>query len=728
MGTTVVKNATRLFVRESKNRFDGDLIREISELITNSIDSYARLVNNGEMPEESERVVFVKLCKPQRKDKEKYTIQVIDYAEGMSCETLKSIFAVRGDDNNNGANNKRIRGLFGLGASDCMSASAIEGKSAEYLSFKDEKLTKLRFSITADKNEMEFTDHVISQPKELSDLRKKYGIYKNGTVAIFGVPDSVIIPSNIKDFKHSLETTYLLRNLLCDERNVVYLEAYGEKIRLSSKEYQLKNPFLEEPVGPFEFKKEKFSGKIEFYKNEDKIANPTDILVQDDRGNLYDNQMFGFAKAQGSEHLSGILTIDNFWDLLKKFLDNGEELIKDDRTGFDISKKFGKTLSENISSSISKALSCILNEEGSKNIALNQTKNYRDFLKFLNKDLNSTRTSIIGGGKVDKKPPLNCIEFARNRASITSGHGYDLKLYINKSMILDSKTIEIECAGNFNNIKTIDKIEINDDTSQEMIVKSVAINAIEKTIVPVIISAKYNGYITSCELSVIDEEIIYPENGIEFEKHSVTFTPDVNHKKIRLYFDTSSVNSTDIINITNDSNGKLTCSTPKTTIESGVMITENIGFITLNFSGGELKDNYTVIASYANGNDKLDVTINASIHNEHGSVGDISDYEIDPRKFYIEQKSYYDLSDGKIKIVQGNPINDTFIRDYNSKVSGKALKYIISLVCYEAGKLFASREVSNGHIHQNDFSTYEQTIESKQKEYYEKYLSLDSGE
>ncbi|MBO8414520.1 MAG: ATP-binding protein, partial [Firmicutes bacterium] len=128
----IVRDAQRLVGRNINERFDGDLYREIAELITNSLDSYSRINNFL-----GERIVRIELHKPQRKNKEKYTLRVIDNAEGMSLETLTRIFSVRGGDNNRGESFDRVRGMFGLGASDVMRISAYQEKSAEYYSFKN---------------------------------------------------------------------------------------------------------------------------------------------------------------------------------------------------------------------------------------------------------------------------------------------------------------------------------------------------------------------------------------------------------------------------------------------------------------------------------------------------------------------------------------------------------------------------------------------------------------
>ena len=69
--TIVVKDAKRLVGRNINERFDGDLYREIAELITKSLDSYSRLKDCS-----GERIVRVELHKPQRKNKEKYITRI----------------------------------------------------------------------------------------------------------------------------------------------------------------------------------------------------------------------------------------------------------------------------------------------------------------------------------------------------------------------------------------------------------------------------------------------------------------------------------------------------------------------------------------------------------------------------------------------------------------------------------------------------------------------------
>ena len=394
---------------------------------------------------------------------------------------------------------------------------------------------------------------------------------------------------------------YLLRYVLADDDIEVNLSAYGNTVKLSSKPYALPAPFMKDIAIKFSFKGREFRGKISFYRNADKDRNPTDILVQDDRGNLYDNQMFGYNRAQGSEQLSGVLVLDNFWNELEYFLNEKKmSLLKDDRTGFDIYKQFGRLLVQALESPIRTALQYLLKENGVQNISLSDTKNYAEFLKILNRDLRSSQTTPIGGGGTDagRVPPVAGLEFARNNISITVGCQYDLKIYISKEMIQVGDEIKINALGNDGKIKFTDGILLtDDDLVGEIPVKSCTIAALSETVIPVELYAKCGSYTTRCDVSVISENIIYPGNGIQFEKSEVTFAPDVKHKKVKLYYDTSKVKSQDEILITDNSKGKLTCTTPTISVSAGTMITDTIGYLALEFFGGDLKEKYMVVAS-----------------------------------------------------------------------------------------------------------------------------------
>lgn len=719
----VVKDAKRLVGRNINERFDGDIYREIAELITNSLDSYNRLKDFS-----GERIVRIELHKPQRKSKEKYTLRVIDNAEGMSLETLTKIFSIRGEDNNQGENFDRVRGMFGLGASDVMRVSAYQEKSAEYYSFKDGKASCLRFNMNDDKTLATIMPFSIEKNEQVVGLRNKFGIPGNGTVAIFGIPDEVIVPNNFEEFKRGLESVFLLRNILMNDDNIIILDAFGEKERLTtnSPEYRLENPFYDKEFA-FNFKKRELKLNLRFYKNTYKEVNGIEILVQDSRDVIYDNQpqMFGFKKSQGAENLSGILTIKNFYEELNYFLNERNiSLLKDDRSGFDINKGFGKILTKEVEPFIREAFNIATRENRKENTSLSGTKNYREFLSFLNKDLKSTQVIGSGHSKETKTPPSGAVDFVRSKITITTGKKYDLKLDINKEIINTGDLIEINAYGNEEEfISFTSKIIINEeDLIEEIPQKSILVEGLKTTgDSSVLLTASCRETTCRCEIKVIDEEIIYPQNGIEFEKHDMTIVPDVRHKKIKIYFDKDSIGDKKVI-ISDNSNGKLAFQNNLFDISQGTMINETIGFFTIDFSGGDLNDEYNIVATCDNFSDTLKTKVSVSSAEAHGNKGDIADYELCDDD-YLGQ-SFYDPRDHKIKILTKNVISNQFVKEWKSNLSGKDLLYVISLVCYEAAKLHTDKEKSNGHIAENDVEDYLNRLATKKDEYFEKFVNF----
>ena len=718
----VVQESKRLVARSIKERFDGNIYREIAELVTNSLDSYNRILNY-----KGNKIVRIELHKPQRKNYEKNTLRVIDYAEGMSLDTMIKIFAVRGEDNNQGASFKNVRGMFGLGASDVMRISAYQDKSAEYYSFLNGEVSCLRFKMNDDKTQTTIIPSNIKDNNQIIGLRQKYGIENNGTVAIFGIPDEVNMPSNFNEFQKGLESLFLLRNILMDETNEIILMAYDTTDRLSTnkEEYKLGELFYEKDFS-FEYKKERFDSNLKFYFNNNKSINKLEIIVQDGRNVIYDNQpqMFGFKKSQGAELISGILTIKNFYEEQNYFLNNKDlSLLNDDRSGFDINKGFGKTLTTTLEPYISEAISIASKDLKKENTSLSSTKNYREFLSFLNKDLKSTQVIGRGNSKDPRLPPVDAIEFVRPKIMITSGRKYDLKIDINKNLVQPNDEIIIKSYGNdLNYINHSATLRITEsDLKEEIPQKSVLIEGIKQSTNNILLTATINNTTTRCDISVVNEEIVYPKNGIEFEKHDMIITPDVNHKKIKLYYDTSAIGTNQII-VSDNSSGKLSFQKHLFDLKDGIFLTDTIGYFLLTFSGGELNDEYKIIATCSNCSDVLNADVLETSSQEHSNRGDIADYELCDDE-YVGQ-SFYDPRDHKIKILTKNSINNQFVKEWKPNLSGKELLYIISLVCYETAKLYTDKEKRNGHINENDIEDYLNRLTIKKDEYFTKFLNL----
>ena len=117
--------------REMQNALGDNILRYITELLTNSDDSYKRL--EADFPEkENDNVIYISLENERRNDG--YLLSVTDHAEGMSKETLEKKFGTYAGDNARGISS-HARGIFGQGASDVLKASASEKKTAKIETF-----------------------------------------------------------------------------------------------------------------------------------------------------------------------------------------------------------------------------------------------------------------------------------------------------------------------------------------------------------------------------------------------------------------------------------------------------------------------------------------------------------------------------------------------------------------------------------------------------------------
>ena len=140
----VVVNSKRKIMRDMKSAIGDDILRFIAELLTNSDDSYKRINNFV-----GEKKIIIRVEKDKRNkknDDDDFMITIIDNAEGMSKESLHRIFATYGGDNAGGIH-KKTRGIFGQGASDVLRAAAFEKKTAQIISIKDNKVTKLLYNM-----------------------------------------------------------------------------------------------------------------------------------------------------------------------------------------------------------------------------------------------------------------------------------------------------------------------------------------------------------------------------------------------------------------------------------------------------------------------------------------------------------------------------------------------------------------------------------------------------
>ena len=698
---TKVKIDPRKKERDRANALGDNILRYVTELVTNSDDSYKRLEKDNI---EHDNLIIIKLEKERRN--EGYVLSVTDHAEGMSSERLNKVFENYAGDNADGTGSG-ARGIFGQGASDVLQAAAAEKKTAMIESIKDDKVSRLRYNIDEDLDGDIDVKEIPAQGSQLKQLRNNLNIPGNGTKLSFGIPSTVRFTKRIIDnLAESIEKTPSLRYLLNQTNRKVIYSYEGHEQILSSKKYQFnEDNLVKRCTFDMNFENKKYECELSIYKNENKKDDGTDIIVRDQNYTVFANTMFDFKNTLSAQNLSGELIIPNLYDLCKEHLNrpvNKDAIVFDNRTGFDIRNPFYITLNSCIYPILDEIIKSQANNEHSTNLTNN--KKISDALKKLNKYLkNELKDSINTPDSTQKEPPAEGIKFVRGNITITKDKKYDLKLYINSNMISPDEEIEILCDDT-------DYIEITpykisyeyDEAENGLVTKNITIQGLQLTNDSVKIQAKVGTRVSNVLVDVIEEDIHYPENGIEFYPADISLVVNKPHIS-KLYIDTEIIPIESTIEILCE---ELECENNELVITEENMLNETIACINVVTNGGEIGKQYDVIAKSNDLSCISKITIIEPNHNDKNSGGLISDIQMKKDKMYFQ--SFIDLSTRILYINSSNPINTRMMKDLdnldpeNPKFNKEQTKYLCDILATQAARFLVIEQTKKGDIDIDD--------------------------
>lgn len=698
---TKVKIDPRKKERDRANALGDNILRYVTELVTNSDDSYKRLEKDNI---EHDNLIIIKLEKERRN--EGYVLSVTDHAEGMSSERLNKVFENYAGDNADGTESG-ARGIFGQGASDVLQAAAAEKKTAMIESIKDDKVSRLRYNIDEDLDGDIDVKEIPAQGSQLKQLRNNLNIPGNGTKLSFGIPSTVRFTKRIIDnLAESIEKIPSLRYLLNQtNRKVVYSYEGHEQI-LSSKKYQFnEDNLVKRCTFDMNFENKKYECELSIYKNENKKDDGTDIIVRDQNYTVFANTMFDFKNTLSAQNLSGELIIPNLYDLCKEHLNrpvNKDAIVFDNRTGFDIRNPFYITLNSCIYPILDEIIKSQANNEDSTNLTNN--KKISDALKKLNKYLkNELKDSINTPGSTQKEPPAEGIKFVRGNITITKDKKYDLKLYINSNMISPDEEIEILCDDTDYIEVTPYKISYEyDEAENGLVTKNITIQGLQLTNDSVKIQAKVGTRVSNVLVDVIEEDIHYPVNGIEFYPADISLVVNKPHIS-KLYIDTEIIPIESTIEILCE---ELECENNELVITEENILNETIACINVVTNGGEIGKQYDVIAKSNDLSCISKITIIEPNHNDKNSGGLISDIQMKKDKMYFQ--SFIDLSTRILYINSSNPINTRMMKDLdnldpeNPKFNKEQTKYLCDILATQAARFLVIEQTKKGDIDIDD--------------------------
>lgn len=109
----IIEADVRHTVRRMKAAMQGNVIRALVELITNSDDSYLRLENGKESNDKAKEIDII-----YEKSGYDGNFSIRDFAEGMSLEQVENGFKKYGAATSGLKKGQKVRGYFGQGAKD----------------------------------------------------------------------------------------------------------------------------------------------------------------------------------------------------------------------------------------------------------------------------------------------------------------------------------------------------------------------------------------------------------------------------------------------------------------------------------------------------------------------------------------------------------------------------------------------------------------------------------
>lgn len=706
MAKVVVKDSKRKKLRDLKEALGTDLLRYIAELVTNSDDSYKREEENGNVPFDEPKPIYIEIKKHNNGE---YSVIVTDNAEGMSEETLIEKFRTYDDDKAGGPSSK-VRGIFGRGASDVLRASAHDNKVAVIKSVKDGEFTELRHDVNENGEYTIESKPIKIRSSQIDAMRNSLRIPKNGTQVTFGVHSK--IKTNIKNIKELIEMYPAFHYLLDTPNRKIILIRNGRETVLSSNKYSFNNmELLSEETFDFDYEGYKLPCTLKMYRNPEKNQNNIKIMVIDENNAVYDNLMFDFANNVSANDISGELMVTGLYDITYDYIndeDKGISLFRENRTGFDTKKDFYVQFNKLISPKIDKTLKRYGNH--TTTIDLSKNEKVANALQELNKYINQEFKEPIEGGNLGgNTPPRGGIEFIRNFISMTKGKSYDLKLLINPEMVLPSDEITISVTENDNIELNLDPITYNEREIREngVVIKSLAIKALKKTVEgkEVIIRAACGSYVTTVIVAVIEEEIHYPANGFEFIKNEIEVVQNAKHKAT-LYFDKNIVPLGSIINFS--SPGGIVLYVYHYTNSFNDLIDANIGRVDVNFAGGVLGKEYVITANVYTRNGPLEASVKIKIVDHKTSRirggGLFSTFKYAPDE-NISYQGAYDEHEKALIINISNPINKVFLGPFENidlnkpKLNTAQRKYFCDVVSQIAARVLVDKKnVAKGDI------------------------------
>lgn len=526
----IIEADQRHLVRSVQTAIQGDVIKALVELITNSDDSYCDLEDMGEKPSGIIEILY-------RKDGYCCNFVVRDEAEGMSREEIKKSFGEKsyGAATSGLKEGKQRRGYFGQGAKDALAGM----KDGELITIKDNKTTECRVYVENNKLLGELEDTIDAT----EDLRNQYNIKGNGTIAFFTAdPERTGKVPRFNSVQEELSNNYMLRKIMLNPRRKIYLlnNNEGERRRLK---YKLPEgiEILSEDFEIVYKSYPNFKIHMSVWRSENELIQSGDdrsggLLIVDDANVVLDISLYKNDNEPLATRFFGEVIINNFVELLKK----EESVLTEERNGLAKRHNFNQSFI----TEIEKRLENKIDEEKKRKQKEAQTKfdseeakRYKKAFQVLNEIAKVEAEAILSLGEnpddpIDNVPDGFCLY--PSSAQITVGKRYAFQLRIDTKIVRHGSIIKLSCTSSKIKLETQEiKLTLNDGSG--IIRKYITVTALEPSIQGVL-RASTGSLIKEAKIFVVPEKELLFDEGMSFQPESITLRPNKPRKVFLLVY------------------------------------------------------------------------------------------------------------------------------------------------------------------------------------------------
>jgi hypothetical protein len=588
---------------------------------------------------------------------------------------MEDKFRWYGKESDDRTKGMQTRSLFGKGLRDVLFTQ----KVGMVKSIKDGSSCIAKFYWSKEKHSESFQPVVDIRlgPNVDRDLRTNWGISENGTIVEFRLREDVPFP-RIETLVGKISNFYMLRIIHSNPERKVNLTSF-DRLR-DTRTDTIKYVF---PAGEMKLPKttlslnyegRTFPIELNVLRSSDSLiqgesgyeAREGGLLVLDEEDNVVDLTLFGFDSDPYASRLFGILRIFGAGNFIREKLNAAapEAILSEDREGLVRGHEFYRALAK----TVNPVLEPFVEEEekaqkGSKSQFSSETLlKHRTAIDALNKLYEElVGKPEIGDGFHGKRPYLpEFISFIRSQIDIAKRVVTPVALLVNCNSVPNNTEIYISTDDQRITVSPSKFVVDGSKAEDGLLIKMLHFLGIDSGISGNV-SARALEHSSSIAVSVVDREIFYPKNGLEFHPAHLNLR-DGKKRTLHLYVDIEKIRIGTTIDFHCES-PNFELSTNRVQFSDAMKLNMDIGLVSIEITGHGIGQETSVIANANEFQAMASAVVRSKREGrepEHGGRFRSPDFKEIPN---LKVQTLLRPNDGTILVNMLDPVNKIYFGD-----------------------------------------------------------------